>query len=273
MFIVSSRRKFTSNYFVAKSIQYRFYPDTDDLNAHKRISLAALQAEATNKRVCILVHGYNNDFPAVMEAYGALHASMQTSGVPGESGYGLVIGFAWPGRASGAGYFTARGAARRAAPHLRKLINDLRSVAHRVDIQTHSLGARVALTALNSPRTVFVDHLFLTAPAVDHHTLEPGRTFHSALDGCNRCLVYHSKKDRVLRVAYPAGDFADGLRKALGLYGPRSRRITLEHCLNVYVIDCAHHVGTHGGYRGADAYRAHWRRVLSGDALERYSEL
>lgn len=273
MIIASCRRNFTSACLLSRRLQLRDYARGAATEEPASLEPADLQAAAKNKHVCLVVHGFNNTLPAVLEAYGELRENMQAHGVAGPRGYGLVVGFAWPGWIGAPGFFPARRSAHRAAPFLLQLVNLLRPVALSIDIQTHSLGARVALRALRDPRSVFVDNLILTAPAVDWDRLEPRRPFHSALDACNRCFVYHSRTDGVLKKAFPVGDVADGLKKALGLLGPRSREITLGQCPNAYVVDCTAFVAGHGDYRHAPRYHAHWARVLSGAPLARYGEL
>ncbi len=273
MYVVSCRKDFTSNQVMGKENLVRNYINPHDATKFHDMTMDELRVQATNKHVCILVHGYRSPIENVMSSYWELVTRMAAQGVAGPSGYGLVVGFAWPGKRTRIGYFVARSSARRAAPKLLELVNDLRGVAHTVDVQTHSLGARVALTALRDARKVFVDNLLLTAPAVDNDILETGKDFHASLESCNRCFVYHSKHDKVLRFTYPLGDIADGLKRAIGLRGPRSRVRTLADCPNAYVVDSSTRVKDHGGYRRAPEYFTHWREVLSGDAISRYDEL
>ncbi len=270
MLIASCRRQFHSPRIFSRQIEYRAIPDSRNPAGARRLDPGAVHEQAESRHVCILVHGYNNTLANVLDAYSDLQARMKTAGVSGASGYGLVMGFAWPGGASATGYGFARGAADRAAGYLRQLVNHLRPVTLSVDIQTHSLGARVALGALQDPRQIFINNLLMTAAAVDNPILEPGRPFHASLGGCNRCLIYHSRKDPVLKLAYRLGDLHDGNHKALGLTGPRNKTVTLANCPNVYVVNCTECVREHGDYRRAAPVFGHWRRVLSGDALERY---
>jgi len=282
MIIVSCRKKFTSTRRFSRTLQIRNYPDLppppNDLPAsspspHESLTFSELRTLAADQHLCLLVHGYNNTLPDVLDAYEELQNGMTTHGLIGPGGYGLVVGFAWPGWTSAPGYLVARSAANRAAGYLRRLIEHLWPVAARIDIETHSLGARVGLGALKHSRRILVDNLLLTAPAVDSTILQPGREFHTSLDACNRCFVYHSRKDKTLRKAYPIGDAIDGIQPALGLNGPRSKRLTLESTPNVHVVDCASCVPTHGAYRRAAPVYEHWQRVLSGEHLERYETL
>jgi esterase/lipase superfamily enzyme len=273
MYVISCRRGFDSDQRLAAKNAYRNFTNPTDAGAFEDLTKTELLQRATNKHVCILVHGFNNELPEVMNAYWKITSQMVDTGVTGASGYGLVIGFTWPGFATAAGFFTAVINAKKAAPFLLESINDLRRVAHTVDIQTHSLGARVALTALRSPNNVFVDNLLLSAAAVDSDLLEPDKDFFSSTLNCNRLFVYHTKQDGVLRAAYPLGDLQDGPGRALGLRGPHSKPLTVAKTPNVYVVDCAQRVTHHGGYKDTRQYFQHWNQVLSGASLPRYDEL
>jgi len=273
MIIASCRKGFDSNQLLSKAHQYRNYTNPSKPEAFTELTQKEVIESARNKHLMILVHGFKNDMDDVLGAYWELTDRLVKAGVTGAGGYGLVIGFTWPGFQTAAGFFPARLTAKKAAPFLRDLVNALRGVAHTVDVETHSLGARVALTALANPKKVFVDNLLLTAPAVDDNLLEPDKGFHASLESCNRCLVYHSRRDSVLSGAYPLADVADGVRPALGLKGPRSRAVTLSKCPNMYTIDCSTRVDSHGAYRHVRQFHEHWKKVLSGGSLSRFDEL
>ena len=273
MYVVSCRRNFESNVLVSKENQFRNYTNPGTHTEFQDIALEAILAAARNKHVCILVHGFNNPIENVTKAYWEVVGGLDQPGLNGPTGYGLIVGFTWPGSRTPFGYFGAVSKATRSAPFLRDLINALRTVAMSVDVQTHSLGARVALKALADPKKVFVDSLLLTAPSIDNNILEPGETFFDSVSSCNRCFVYHSKKDPVLKGGFWIGDILDGIHGALGLKGPRNKTITLDKTPNVYVVDCTARVSSHGGYRKTAHYYEHWKEVLSGAPMSRYDEL
>lgn len=276
MYVVSCRKGFDSDRLLGAENRYRNFTNPTDPTAFADLTLTELLGRAKDKHVCVIVHGFNNRMDSVMKAYWAIVDKLSSTGVmvaPGPGGYGLAIGFTWPGFTTAPGFFAARITSKRAGPFLLDLMNHLRGVAHSVDVQTHSLGARVALTALKNPKKVFVDNLLMAAAAVDHHLLEPGQDFFEAMESCNRCLVYHSKKDSAL-FSFKLADIGDGIHGALGRGGPRSKPVTIATTKNVYVVDCTAKIGSdHGGYRKTNAYFDHWKQVLSGGPLNRYDEL
>ena len=269
MILASCRKNFDSDKFLAADLQFRDYPAN---SGPQDLALADLQAKARDRHVCILVHGYSNPLSGVIGAYAGLQAGLDDVGLLRPPNYGLLVGFTWPGW-WGPEFPLARHSANYAARYLLQLINALRPVVHSLDIQTHSLGARVALGALRKPEKAFVDNLLLSAPAVDNTCFQLGREFHKSLDACNRCFVYHSGRENVLRRWFPAGDFINSACPALGLNGPRRFQNLSKKVSNLYVIDCTACVAEHSAYRKTPAYFAHWARVLSGTPLPRTEPL
>jgi len=100
--------------------------------------------------------------------------------------------------------------------------------ARSVSLGSHSLGGRVVLEALAATGTR-VDQMCLAAPAVDASCLS--KRFAPGLSRVQRLAVLTSKKDNVLRWAYPLGDFFSdifgdsdsALEGALGFGGPSPR--------------------------------------------------
>lgn len=200
-------------------------------------------------RVLILIHGYRTDKESIQSAYTEIANRMAAH-------YDHVIGFVWPGGWARIGFWPSRIRAERSADALYGLLKFLTRLRCTVDIQTHSLGA---LVALRTPLTT-VRNLLLTAPAVDDTELENA-------PGC-RVLVYHSRLDPVLKYWYRLSRF--GLHGALGLKGPRDPERVPQ---NVQMIDCSASVGEHGGYRKSDAFYAHWQRQLTSADERAFVEL
>jgi esterase/lipase superfamily enzyme len=273
MYMVSCRKGFTDNLVLSKQNQYRNYSNPGDPGKFQKITQDVILKAAQDKHVLVLVHGYNNPMENVLSSYWDLVKGLQDEQMTGVGQYGLIIGFTWPGMLSGVTYLIALATAKKSAPFLRDFIATLQGVAHSVDVQTHSLGARVALKALADPKKAFVDNLMLTAAAVDNNLLEPDKEFFRSTNSVNRCFSYHSTHDPVLAVPYLIGDLPDGINPALGFTGPRNKNITLKATPNVYVVDCSARIDSHGGYRSCSQYYDHWKLVLAGGPMNRYDEL
>jgi esterase/lipase superfamily enzyme len=267
--LVSCRREFTSNHRFSDENQFRDYPNLSDLTRFQPLDAAAVAERLRGKHVGVLVHGFKNPISAVASSYKSIEDAMRKAGMLSEPFYSELVGFAWPGAVTALGFFAAIPFANNSSEYFFDLLKLLGTSAKTTDVQTHSLGARVALQAASAQDEVFVDNLMLTAPAVDNESLEPGQEFNGALDACNRCFVYHSKDDSVLKVYTVAA-----LDRALGRKGPEHPDIIKNKCKNVYTIDCVKVVKKdHGGYRKTPVYFRHWKRVLSGEPLPRVDAL
>jgi esterase/lipase superfamily enzyme len=272
MILISCRRDFSDPRRFADQNVIRNYPLLPKLDQFTELGEDNLAGQMQGKHVLILVHGYRNSLDDVGGAYQKLLKGLVDNGLTTERGYELVLGFAWPGFATVAGFFPAVPFANRSAGFFRSLLELASRSARTVDVQTHSLGARVVLQALAAGTIGFVDNLMLTSPAVDDEVLEPGQEFNGALNGCRRCIVYHTQRDNTLRFAFRIGD-APEFDRALGWKGPQHPDIIRTQCPEVFVVDCKRVVASHGGYRAAPAYFAHWVRVVRDEPLPQFDAL
>jgi esterase/lipase superfamily enzyme len=269
MILASCRKHFDSNQLFEDDLQFRRYPNLNDTSKFADMTQGEVADEVRDRHVLVLVHGFRNPIKNVASAYGKLETELTRRGMIGPGKYDLALGFLWPGFQTHVGFFAAVPWANRSASFFREFTKLLNSNAHTVDVQTHSLGARVALQAMVFEHEVFVDNLMLTAPAVDNESLEPTKEFSDSRASCRRCLVYHSSKDPVLKVGYRIG----ALDRALGFKGPEHPKIILKDCPEVFVVDCSAMVTSHGGYRGASEVYDHWEKVLADVPLDRFVTL
>ena len=268
MLLTSCRKHFDSNQLFG-DLQLRRYANLPDTSQFDEITEGNLAEEVKDQHVLVLVHGYRNPIKNVARAYKKVDTELRSRGLIGPGNYDVAVGFLWPGFQTHVGFFAAVPWANRSAAYFREFMKVLNGSAHTVDVQTHSLGARVALQALNFEHEVFVDNLMLTAPAVDNECLEPNKESNSALTSCRRCLVYHSSKDPVLKFGYIIG----GLDKALGYKGPENPKVIETQCPDVFVVNCSAVVSSHGGYRASGEVYDQWARVLADTPLPRFDTL
>jgi hypothetical protein len=147
----------------------------------------------------------------------AVHMEYQLNKAAGFDGrdwmpYSRIITVSWPGDTGATDFLQAELKAMAAGRRLVPLLQQLQDAGVAVNLITHSLGARVALTALNilgtTGRYNWVDHLFLWQPAVADNALsnDPERDVHplglgvfpAAYKAARQIVVLHSKKDGVL---------------------------------------------------------------------------
>ncbi len=210
------------------------------------------------KRVLLLVHGYNNDEDDVCRAYGLI---AQRVGAELAGAYDVVVGYTWPGGDLRVSYPAARHRAKACAPRLAARLGRVAAVASAVDLLCHSLGNFLALRALATMASGKARFRFawMTAAAVHDEALEPGEPFAAVPALFQGFCIYHSRRDRVLRLAFP---LAEGDR-ALGLCGPENPEAVL-HLPTVQVVNCKRVVGDHGAYKRCPELYAHLRSRLQG---------
>ncbi|MBQ0833321.1 alpha/beta hydrolase [Marinobacter sp.] len=147
----------------------------------------------------------------------AIHMEYQLNRAAGFDGkdwmpYSRIINISWPGNTGATDFMQAELNAMASGRRLVPILHQLANAGIAINIITHSLGARVGLTALNILGTTghqnLVDHLFLWQPAVadnaltndstrDAHPLGLG-VFPSAHSAARKIVVLHSRGDGIL---------------------------------------------------------------------------
>ena len=183
-----------------------------------------LQVESA---VAVLVHGFN-----VSLAKGKAGLLQLADMLPSA---GAIVAVVWPGDhwLGPLSYsFEGRDADDTAFELARFLHDTLRPDAE-VSIIAHSLGCRVTMETIKRLNALGreVDQVCLMAPAIDDDSLSGPDEYLHATNGVNRVAAMSSRKDRVLRFSYPAGDllqsflfWRDSGDLALGYHGPRRHK-------------------------------------------------
>lgn len=277
MLIISSRKEFWSATEFSDTDEAR---DVRLLNPDPSVDTPVSETELVSrirdKRVLLLVHGYNNTEDDVNLAYDRIERSIaRYSG----SRYDVVMGYTWPGGALGISYPIARARSNSAAPRFAAWIRKIGRAAASLDVMTHSLGSRVGLKALGEVSGRPVRHLLLFAAAVDNESIERGEDFHDATKRCEGVLVIHSKKDKTLRVWYRIGDailpwqWGDLFDAALGYSGPEDPAAIIQHSKNVTVANGKNAELDHGDYKDNPKVFAFVDRYLAGKTTGQFYTL
>jgi esterase/lipase superfamily enzyme len=262
MLMVSCRRDFWSPTDFSTTDEIRRV----DLDSGRGtpVSQTEFLQELRSKRLTVLTHGYNNEERDVVDSYGTIDRRMRQLGFLGASGsaYDALVGFAWPGGAVGVSFPFARQRAGESASRFARLLAELRSTTAVIDINSHSLGAHVALEALRGGGQRLVRNAWNFAAAVDNESIEDGERYFEASRRCERFYVFHSRNDPVLRVWYRVGDLPN-FDTALGYSGPEDPGAIIKHSKNVRVVNCKDVVQSHGGYRSSGQVWAYMSQQLT----------
>ena len=211
------------------------------------ISRNSFSSQVKNKKILLLVHGYNNEQEEVFDAYEIIEnkVNQHLAGV-----YDLIIGYSWPGGDKALEWWDAKSRSNAVARRFRFLLEELSSSSAFIDLMSHSLGARVSLKAFKESTTKdLIRNYYCTAASVDNECLEVDEEFHQSVLSCGRVFVFHSRKDKVLASAYRVAE----LDNALGLYGPEDKAYIQNKARTIYVANCKRTVRSHGGYKRSDA--------------------
>lgn len=188
--------------------------------------LEDLQLESS---VTVLVHGFNVDYSGGKQGLLQL-ADMLPSAVSGAIVAVLWPGDHWSGPLSYS--FEGRDADDTALELARYLDDNLRPDAS-MSFVAHSLGCRVTMETV-SRLLMFgrePTQICLMAPAIDDDSLAAPGEYRNASNSLERIAALSSRKDKVLKYAYPAGDLLqafvfwdDSGDYALGYHGPRKHK-------------------------------------------------
>ena len=233
--------------------------------------LAAIE----NRRVLILVHGYNNDEDDVNRAYSLIEGRIAAE-VAGQ--YDAVIGYTWPGGNLHISYPLAKARGKAISPRLHIWLRKTIGRARSVDVMCHSLGNYVTLRALNElarGQPARVRNCYWLAAAVDNESIEKGEKYFAGTQVCDGGYVFHSIKDAVLMLAYPAGEtISFGLPDvALGLTGPEDVDDIMQNSPNVKVVNCKHVVDGNGKYKESAPMYRYILDELSGTPAPQFTTL
>lgn len=202
-------------------------------------------------RVVFITHGYNVPQEPGVRSLDAF-AHRLRGAMPGAA----IVPVLWPGDnfLRGLAYPVKGKTADDTARAFARWIFDRELHQKDLNFISHSLGARVVLETVKLLYPARVNEVCLMAAAVDDSSLLRERQYQPVLERIQRVSVLSSKKDRVLRYAYPAGDlthFFQNLRNppdmALGYHGPRPSKPDKVH--HFQIDDLAPNPGAdHGHY-------------------------
>jgi hypothetical protein len=187
---------------------------------------AALEVEAS---VVVLLHGFNVNFRdgrnGLLRLAGLLSASQDAG----------IVAVTWPGdHWTGPLSYSFEGRdADDTAFELTRYLDDVLRPDATLSFVAHSLGCRVTMETVKRLRPLgrSIGQVCLMAPAIDDDSLAGPAEYRAETLDVDRLAVMSSRKDSVLKFAYPPGDLLqsflfrdDSGDYALGYHGPRPHR-------------------------------------------------
>lgn len=222
--ILDFRERSTGGAVVPGKLFEIAHPNGPEVSQH-------LESWTVGKKVVFFTHGFNVDRPGGLGSLTSLLDEITVA--PGS----VMIGVLWPGdHWLGPLSYSFEGSdSDDTAETFASFINVYVAEDATLNFVSHSLGARVVmgtvehLRALASPH--IIEQVCLMAPAIDDHSLYDVDVFRPATRKTERVSILSSKKDNILKYAYPAGDLlqaflfpnSDEFSLALGYHGPKRR--------------------------------------------------
>ncbi len=166
-----------------------------------------LAREVADKTVVLVTHGFNVGLKDGLNSLAALAQYMEIEFAKAGRQDFIIIGVLWPGDFNHipVNYIWEHHDAIQAGGVLAELLHRHFGRAGAVNFISHSLGARVVLSCLQSLSGLTVGQVCLTAPAVDADVFK--KQYATVLAKTKAVRILASRADKVLMLAYPPGDF------------------------------------------------------------------
>jgi RHS repeat-associated protein len=213
----------------------------------------------------IYVHGYNETHAkAVQWGKERILDGHRKSG-----GKCSVATFSWKSDFGKTQFSQSKQAADLTAPVFAKAVKDIQNKCPnmKIHIITHSLGARVALKAIQDQGLTGINDLALVAPAVDNESLQPGEEFKDVSSRVNRVqITYNSEDDAMgyytldqLNVGLGDGGYDDWSKVQSNVYLKNMEDVWASHDDD----------GGHGAILHGDYYMHFWNWAPAGRGFAR----
>jgi pimeloyl-ACP methyl ester carboxylesterase len=204
---------------------------------------AQLADAVRGKRVLLAIHGMSVSFSRAKNCYRMVMEGVDNGEDPP---YDLIVGVRWPGSqwrrsklSNGFVYFEASANAKKSGKQLAALLANLAAEAGSLDLFTHSMGSKVAMTALGK-QSERIDNLYLTAPSIGAKTLGEKRRYGFARERVEgKIVVFFSREDPV---------FSAFGRKRMGYRGCAAPAEG-----SVLNVDCTEEIRSHSEFWRSEA--------------------
>ncbi len=177
--------------------------------------------------IVIYIHGFQNDAEGATSNFNQAESILRAGGFAGP-----VYGFSWDSDPGVTKFDIARESANLNGKVLAQLTNDIKRSCPgiRVNIITHSLGARVALQAMKCGGCA--DTVQMLAPAVDNEVLEADEEFGSSTVSvrAGRLKVWYNDDDDILGGTYGIEEGDSALGSGGSEHGARCLRVSAAQC-------------------------------------------
>ncbi len=243
MLLISDREHFWNTQTLSQKTQWAEVSNNPSPYCPEQVNQTLQSLE---EKVLLFIHGFDNTGQEVISKYILIASNMQKFVIDETKKpfYDAIIGYVWPGFNLFVEYYLAKRNAKSCAPRLKKILEQISTVAH-LDVIAHSMGNRVLLEALRCPKDSFKNYplstFFSVAAAINDRRIDPDSLFYQSTTNMKEMDIFFSLNDPVERWFYPIAERAE----ALGYEGDGNPSLLPG---NIQTIDCSSIIHSHSGY-------------------------
>lgn len=198
MYLVSSRKNFTDPYNFSTQLQLGRLSGNGRV---LRVSKTLFQRNIKNKKVLVLLLGFNKTYDYVVEGYEELFKKIRTY-LPGE--YQEIVGYLWPVEQPQKDCFSlhTKRNMRYAGELFRNWISHFFNSENTIDIMGHSTGLGVGYVMLQSILPFHIRHVFSMGPAITANWLLKEKTQQTILNNARKFYLFNTRDDMILKFRF-----------------------------------------------------------------------
>jgi len=219
-----------------------------------------------NKKVLILVHGYNNNFETVSNTYNRLDQEFRRF-----NAYDEIIGFIWSGGDNSGAIFNAKLKVDKNSREFNGFLKLLSQANSTIDIIAHSLGNKIVFKALSNKfyNNDVIRYFFSLSAAVDKESIAQEQEFNKSTQTIKQTFVFYSKYDIVLRNFYRITDWGfdealgHGLPEDLEYFNRINKKVFLVNSNNI--VNKNNHRFGHFKYKSSDKFYSFLKKIINNE--------
>ncbi len=263
MFLISSRRGFTSN---------KAFSNTDLVSIIGDVKTRVLTTEERflshilSEKILLIVHGFNNPFSYILPEYMQLREQYKNQL---GNHYDYIVGYTWPAGESEIDYFQAKKNTDTAANRLNDWLCKLDDINCTVDIAGHSMAAMVGYKSLSQETSAQIRNIFSFGAAIPKKMLLKENIVNQALGKVEHVYAFYNRNDHILKYLFRLMEGS----QALGCAGLPNSGYFENQKGKITAIDCTDINISHTGYMRSSEVTEFMEAVLRGQDTGRFTKL
>lgn len=242
MYLISIRNKLDDG---------KNFSDTDHIfelqkdHSINEIQTEELASKIKNKRVLLLIHGFNNRRSHILNTYLTIDQKIMNNL---NQVFNHVIGFIWPGGESRFDYFDAKRNTRRAGERFRHILTWLNLHEATVDIMGHSMASLVGRMTLLSSYPLHINNIYSFGSAITKEAIVKHDEIRNAIKRTNHFYVFVTQNDSLLKYGFRLIEW----KSPIGYKDGEEDQKIMKNLDKITIVDCTEVIKNHTGYKDSD---------------------